>query len=110
MDSWPGMTTRFGSRPESTQSYRPCGNCATTLIDHANRYAEQPIPFSVEVLFPALAGRLLERLDLLKSGGDDPEAFRIDGRIRALADGPGFSRRLRATGTRESADPAAAGS
>ena len=96
---------RLRAEPAFYHSFR--GNCATTLVEHANRNAARPIPFSVEVLFPALAGRLLERLDLLKPCERDPESFRIDARIRALADTPDLSRRLRAIPPRGSADPEA---
>lgn len=93
------LMERGGTLTDAPRFYHSLrANCTTVLFDHINRRLDKPIGYSLEVLFPAKAGKRLHELGWMDTGLDYEPArdrFRLAAKVRRFADDPAFSRRIR---------------
>lgn len=87
---------KLHAKPEFYATVRD--NCATTLLQHADRILDEKIGWQYEIIFPAKIGNLLHRLGLMDtslSWGEAKERFRIDEIARGLSSKGDYSARIR---------------
>ena len=86
----------LSEKPRFYHSLR--ANCTTKLFDHMNRVIDKPLKYRKEVLFPSMAGKLLDEMGWLKSDlpyAEAKEKARAAERVREHADAPDFSKKIR---------------